>query len=56
MVGGLRTCAAWTFVKMGNFQCGDAGEELTVSNSQSKDCDLCCSVKLADAVLFCPNA
>ena len=31
------------------------GEELTVSSSQSKDCDLSCSVQLADAVLFCPN-
>ena len=30
------------------------GEELTVSSSQSEDCDLSCSVQLVDAVLFCP--
>ena len=47
VVGGLRTCAAWTFVEV--------GEELTVSTSQSKDCDLSCSVQLVDAVLFCPS-
>ena len=33
----------------------EVGEELTVSSSQSKDCDLCCSVQLVDAVLFYPN-
>ena len=55
MVGGLETCAAWTFIRMGNFQSVEVEEELTVSSSQSKDCDLCCSVRLADAVLFCPN-
>ena len=32
-----------------------SGEELTVSSSQSKDCDLSCSVQLVDAALFCPN-
>ena len=26
-----------------------------MSSSQSNDCDLSCSVQLADAVLFCPN-
>ena len=31
------------------------GEELTMSSSLSKDCDLDCSVQLVDAVLFCPN-
>ena len=30
-------------------------EKLTVSSSQTKDCDLSCSVQLADAALFCPN-
>ena len=40
---------------MGNFQSAEAGEELTVSSSQSKDCDLCCSVQLADDVLFRPS-
>ena len=29
-------------------------EELTVFTSRSKDCDLCCSVRLVDAVLFIP--
>ena len=33
----------------------EVGEELTVSSTQSKDCDLSCSVQLVDAVLFCPN-
>ena len=33
----------------------EVGEELTVSSSQPKDCDLSCSVQLVDAVLFCPN-
>ena len=33
----------------------EMGEELAVSSSQSKDCDLRCSVQLVDAVLFCPN-
>ena len=33
----------------------EVGEELTVSSSQSKDCDLSCSAKLVDAVLLCPN-
>ena len=42
-------------VLMGQFQSVEVGEELTVSSSQSKDCDLCCSVQLVDAVLFCPN-
>ena len=37
---------------MGNFQSVEVGEELTVSSSQSKDCDLSCSVQLVDAVLF----
>ena len=37
------------------FQSVGVGEELTVSSSQSKDCDLSCSVQLVDAVLFCPN-
>ena len=37
------------------FQSVEVGEELTVSSSQSKDCDLSCSVQLVDAVLFCPN-
>ena len=40
---------------MGNFQSVEVEEELTVSSSQSKDCDLSCSVQLVDAVLFCPN-
>ena len=40
---------------MGNFQSVEVGEELTVPSSQSKDCDLSCSVQLVDAVLFCPN-
>ena len=31
------------------------GEVLTVSSSQSKDCDLSCSVQLVDAVLFSPK-
>ena len=31
MVGGLRTCAAWTFIGMGNLQSVEVGEELTVS-------------------------
>ena len=52
---GLRTRAAWTFVWVGNFQSVEVGEELTVSSSQSKDCDLSCSVQLVDAVLLCPN-
>ena len=52
---GLRTCASWTFVSMGNVQSVEVGEELTVSSSQSKDRDLSCSVQLVDAVLFCPN-
>ena len=34
---------------MGNFQSVEVGEELTVSSSQSKDCDSCCSVQLVDA-------
>ena len=41
---------------MGNFQSVEVGEELTVSSSQSKDCDLCHSVQLVEAVLFCSNA
>ena len=52
VVGDLRTCAAWTFVWMGNFQSVEVGEELTASSPQSKDCDLSCSVQLVDAVLF----
>ena len=40
---------------MGNFQSVEMGEELTVSGSQSKDCDMNRSVQLVDAVLFCPN-
>ena len=40
---------------MGNFQSVEVGEVLTVSISQSKDCDLCCSVQLVDAVPFCPK-
>ena len=40
---------------MGNVQSMEVGEELTVSSSQAKDCDLCHSVQLVDAVLFCPN-
>ena len=55
VVGALKTCAAWTLVWMGNFQSVEVGEELTVFSSQSKDCDLSCSVQLVDAVLFCPN-
>ena len=39
-VAGLRTRAAWTFVWVGNVQSVEVGEELTVSSSQSKDCDL----------------
>ena len=35
-----------------NFQFVEVGEEMTVSSSQSKDCDLSCSVQLVDAVLF----
>ena len=42
------------FVCAGNFQSVEVGEELTVFSSQSKDCDLSCSVQLADAVFFCP--
>ena len=38
---------------MGNFQSVEVEEELTVSSSQLKDCDLCCSVQLVDAVLLC---
>ena len=38
VVGGLRTCAAWTFVWMGHFQSVEAGEELTVPSFQSIDC------------------
>ena len=53
--GEVRTCAAWTFVWMGNFQPVEVEEELTVSSSQSKDCDLSRSAQLVDAVLFCPN-
>ena len=34
----------------------EVGEELTVSSSQSTDCDLNCSAQLVDAVLFCPKA
>ena len=30
----------------------EVGEELAVSSSQSKDCDLSCSVQLGDAVLL----
>ena len=41
------------FSEMGNFQSVEVGEELTVSSSQSKDCDLCHSVQLVDTVLFC---
>ena len=33
----------------------EVGEEFIVSSSQSKECDLCCSAQLVDAVLFCPN-
>ena len=55
VVGGLRTRAAWTFVWVGNFQSVEVGEELTVSSSQSKDCDLSCSVQPVDAVLLCLN-
>ena len=40
---------------MENFQSVEAGEESTVFNSQSKDCDLSCSLQLVDAILFCPN-
>ena len=40
---------------MGNFQPVEVGEELTVSSSQPKDCDLSCSVQLVDAVPFRPN-
>ena len=47
VVGGLRTSAAWTFVRVGNFQSVEVGEELTVSSSQSKDCDLSCSVPMS---------
>ena len=39
----------------GKFQSVEVGEELTVFSSQSKDCDLSCSVQLVDAVLLCPN-
>ena len=39
----------------GKFQSVEVGEELTVSSSQSKDCDLSCSVQLVDAVLLSPN-
>ena len=55
VVGGLRTRATWTFVWVGNFQCVEVGEELTVSSSKSKDCDLSCSVQLVDTVLLCPS-
>ena len=41
---------------MGNIQSLEMGEELKVFSSQSKDCDLSCSVQLVDAVLCCPNA
>ena len=40
----------WEFV-----QSVEVGEELTVSSSQSEDCDLSCFVQLADAVLFYHN-
>ena len=40
---------------MGNFQFVEVGEESTVSNSQSRDCVLICSVRLLDAVIFCSN-
>ena len=39
----------------GKFQSVEVGEELTVSSSQSQDFDLCCSIQLVDAVLFCPD-
>ena len=40
---------------MGNFQSLEVGEGLTVFSSQSKDCDMGCSVQLVDAVLLCPS-
>ena len=39
---------------MGNFQSVEVGEELTVSSSQSKDCDLSCSVQLMDVFSSIP--
>ena len=39
---------------MGNFQSVEMREELTVSSSKCKDCDLRCYVQLVDADLFCP--
>ena len=38
---------------MGNVQSVEVGEELTASSSQSKDCDLTCSVQLVDSGVFC---
>ena len=38
---------------MGNVQSVEVGEELTVSSSQFKDCNLSCSVQVVDAILFC---
>ena len=42
--GALRTCTTWMFVCVRDFQAVEAGEELTVSCSQSEDDDLNCSV------------
>ena len=39
----------------GKFPSVEMEEQLAVSSSQSKDCDLSCSVQLVDTVLFCPN-
>ena len=36
--GGLRTCATWTFIGVGNFQSVEVVEELTVPSCQYKDC------------------
>ena len=54
-MGNFQSVGVGEELRVSSFQSVEMGEELILSSSQSKDCDLCCSVKLVDAVLFCPN-
>ena len=49
------TCAVWTYVRVGHFQSAEMGEELSVSRSQPRDGELCCSDQLVDVILFCSS-